>query len=103
MDTGMSFFMTFANMISQLSYSNIKLAKSLAERDALVDALRESEEKYRNIVETANEGIWIIDAEDRTTYVNKKMTEMLGYGQEEMIGRSSDGTLPMKKIRLSPD
>ena len=50
-DTGMSFLMTFANMISQLSYSNIKLAQSLAERDTLVDALRESEEKYRNIVE----------------------------------------------------
>ena len=46
-DTGMSFFMTFANMISQLSYSNIKLAQSLAERDALVDALRESEKRER--------------------------------------------------------
>ena len=46
-DTGMSFFMTFANMISQLSYSNIKLAQSLAERDALVDALQESEKRER--------------------------------------------------------
>ena len=46
-DTGMSFLMTFANMTSQLSYSNIKLAKSLAERDALVDALRESEKRER--------------------------------------------------------
>ena len=42
-NTGMSFFMKFANMLSQLSYSNIKLAQSLAERDALVDALQESE------------------------------------------------------------
>ena len=41
----MVFFMKFANMISQLSYSNIKLAQSLAERDALVDALRESEKR----------------------------------------------------------
>ncbi len=87
-DTIMSFFMKLANMLSQLSYSNIKFAQSLAERDALVDALRESKEKYRNLVETANEGIWIIDNEDKTIYVNKKMTEMLGYGQEEMIGRS---------------
>ena len=46
-NTGMSFFMTFANMISQLSYSNIKLAKSLAERDTLVSALRESERRER--------------------------------------------------------
>ena len=52
-----------------------------------MDTLRESEEKYRNIVETANEGIWILDAEARTTYVNEKMAEMLGYSQEEMIDR----------------
>ena len=46
-DTSMAFFMTFANMLSQLSYSNIKLAQSLAERDALMDALRESEKRER--------------------------------------------------------
>jgi PAS domain S-box-containing protein len=46
-NTGMSFFMTFASMISQLSYSNIKLGQSLAEREALVDALRESEKRER--------------------------------------------------------
>ena len=47
MDTGMSFLMTFANMLSQLSYSNNKLAQSLAERDALVDALQKSEKRER--------------------------------------------------------
>jgi PAS domain S-box-containing protein len=46
-DTGMDFFMTFANMISQLSYSNVKLARSLSERDTLVYALRESEKRER--------------------------------------------------------
>ncbi|MDY9927177.1 PAS domain S-box protein [Methanosarcina sp.] len=46
-DTSMAFFMTFANMISQLSYSTIKLSQSLAERDAVVDALRESEKRER--------------------------------------------------------
>jgi PAS domain S-box-containing protein len=88
LNTIMVFFMKLAGMISQLGYSNIKLSQSLAERDALVNSLRESEEKYRSVVETANEGIWIIDAEDRTVYVNKKMAEMLGYSQDEMIGRS---------------
>jgi PAS domain S-box-containing protein len=84
----MSFFMKFASMISQISYSNFRLFQALEERDVLVNSLRESEEKYRSVVETANEGIWIIDAEDRTVYVNQKMAEMLGYTQHEMIGRS---------------
>jgi PAS domain S-box-containing protein len=52
------------------------------------EKLRESEEKYRNIVETANEGILIIDDEAIITYANNKMTDMLGYTLEEGIGRS---------------
>jgi PAS domain S-box-containing protein len=47
MDTIMTFFMKFANMLSQLGYSNVKLARSLSERDALVYALQQSEERER--------------------------------------------------------
>jgi PAS domain S-box-containing protein len=46
-DTGMAFLTKLANMLSQLSYSNIKLAQSLAERESLVDALQESEKRER--------------------------------------------------------
>ena len=65
----------------------IHVARDINERKQAEERLKESEEKYRNIVETANEGIWIIDAEARTTYVNEKMAEMLGCSQEGMIGR----------------
>ncbi|MBI5248572.1 MAG: PAS domain S-box protein, partial [Desulfomonile tiedjei] len=54
------------------------------------DALKESEERYRRIVETANEGIGAIDDEFRTTFVNQRMADMLGYPVEEMIGRRVD-------------
>ena len=46
-ETGISYLMKLANMISQLSYSNTMFAQSLAERDALVDALRESEKREK--------------------------------------------------------
>ena len=52
-------------------------------------ALLESEEKYSTIVETANEGIWVVDTDARTTYVNSRMAEMLGYSPEEMMGKRS--------------
>ena len=50
-------------------------------------ALKKSESNYRRIVETANEGIWAVDPEIRTIYVNQLMADMLGYSQEEMQGR----------------
>jgi two-component system, sensor histidine kinase and response regulator len=51
-------------------------------------ALQESEQRYRTLIDTANEGVWTIDAQGRTDYVNQRMADMLGYGLEEMIGRS---------------
>ncbi len=51
-------------------------------------ALRQSEAKYRWIVETAVEGVWAVDGEGKTTLVNQQMASMLGYTIEEMQGKS---------------
>jgi PAS domain S-box-containing protein len=48
--------------------------------------LEESEHQYRQIVETAQEGIWFIDENSNTILVNKKMCDIIGYSQEEMTG-----------------
>jgi PAS domain S-box-containing protein len=45
-------------------------------------------ELYKLIIETANEGIWMIDEQNTTTFVNEKMSEMLGYEPAEMKGRT---------------
>lgn len=65
-DTSMAFFMTFANMISQLSYSNIKLSQSLAERDTVVDALLESEKRERD---RSDELAVVLDAVPVSVYI----------------------------------
>jgi PAS domain S-box-containing protein len=59
----------------------------ISEQKELEEKLRKSEAKYRNIVETANEGIWVYDTEIKFTYVNQKMADMLGYSRDEIIGR----------------
>ncbi|AAM30214.1 PAS domain S-box protein [Methanosarcina mazei] len=64
------------------------ISRDITERKKIEEKLRESEEKYRNIVETANEGISIVDAEERITFVNKKIEDMFGYSSEELIGGS---------------
>jgi len=50
--------------------------------------LRESEERFRRIVETALEGIWVLDPRGRTTFANARMAEMLGISVADMLGRS---------------
>jgi PAS domain S-box-containing protein len=60
------------------------LEQRVAERTA---ALQESEERYRRIVETANEGIWVVDANGHVSFANPKIAAMLGYTVEEMLGR----------------
>lgn len=62
----------------------------ITDKKGMESALRESHQRYRDIVETSQEGIWTTDANDRTTFVNKRMAELLGYSVEEMIGRSID-------------
>ena len=65
-DTIMAFFMKLANMLSQLGYSNIKLAQSLAERNTLVDALRESEKRERA---RSDELVVLLDAVPATVWI----------------------------------
>jgi len=62
--------------------------KDITERKLTERALEETESKYRQIVELAEEGIWVIDSKDRTIYVNQAMGRMLGYSELEMFGRA---------------
>lgn len=60
------------------------------------EATRISAEQYKQIVETAYEGIWVTDPETRTTFVNKQMADIFGYTIEEMIGQPLSTFLPEK-------
>jgi PAS domain S-box-containing protein len=51
----------------------------------LLKSMKKSEEKYRKLVEDSLEGIWVIDDETNTTFVNQSMADMLGYEIDEMI------------------
>ncbi|HEA68646.1 MAG TPA: PAS domain S-box protein, partial [Desulfobacterales bacterium] len=53
------------------------------------EALRESEEKNRVLIETMNEGLLVQDKNDAITYINNKMAEMLGYSKDEVTGRKA--------------
>ena len=58
------------------------------ERKRAQEALVRSQELYQRIVNTTNEGIWLVDADYRTSFVNPWMAAMLECSPEEMMGRS---------------
>jgi PAS domain S-box-containing protein len=63
--------------------------ENLIREQAAEAAAQESERRYRQIVEIANEGIWTLDAQGRTTLFNRQLASMLGYEPEEMAGRNA--------------
>src|SRR5205085_12336337 len=58
--------------------------------------IQESEAKYRQIVETAQEGIWIVDQAYKTVFVNDKMCGMLEYSAEEIMSRNTTDFLAVE-------
>lgn len=63
------------------------VVRDITARKLADDQLRQSEARFRTIVETASEGIWTLDNELATVSINQHMAEMLGYSIEEMAGR----------------
>ncbi len=73
--------------ISAIGFSNLKLARDFTELKRVDMALRKSEEQYRSLVETMNEGLALVDKDHRLTYVNERLCRILGYAREELIGK----------------
>lgn len=68
-------------------------------------ALRESEEKYRRIVDMASEGIWAMDVDGACTFLNARLSEILGYEREQIVGKPLSDfmfaeDLPDHRVRL---
>jgi PAS domain S-box-containing protein len=73
---------------ADLAKTNEDLQTEIAERRQAEIALRASEGRLRRLVETSLEGIWTVDVEGKTDYVNQRAAGILGYTVDEMLGRS---------------
>jgi PAS domain S-box-containing protein len=95
-ETGMAYFKKLASMISRLSYSNIKLARSLAERDALMDSLRKSQQQNEflaDIVRYAAQPIGQGYPDGRLGLVNDAFVQLTGYTYDELMSINWTKTL----------
>ncbi|HKU45231.1 MAG TPA: ATP-binding protein [Polyangiales bacterium] len=57
-------------------------------RDRAEQGVRRSEARYRQIVDTAYEGVWLLDAEGKTSFANQRCLELFGYTAAELHERS---------------
>ena len=71
--------------LAELRRRAAELEASEAEQKQAASALRDSEGKYRSIVETAMEGIFIVDDQARIIFANQRWSEIFGYRREEAV------------------
>lgn len=74
------------------------ISTDVTDKIEAVEALEVSREHYRLIVETAQEGIWMLNDNGVTTFVNQRLTDLLGYDKQEILGRHFCDFVPPAEV-----
>ena len=88
LSTVMSFLGKLSEMVAALSYGNVRLARSITEKDQLLNDLRASEERFRSYVENANDIIYSLTPGGVYSYVSPNWTNALGHEVNEIVGKA---------------
>lgn len=67
----------------------VAVMRDITERKRMEEALRESEEKYRTIIESIEDGYYEVDLAGNFTFVNDSECKILGYSKDELIGMNN--------------
>ena len=85
--TERDFLLSFSNQIA-IAIHNANLYRKL----------EESERQYRELVENAHEGIWVVDENGVITFANQRLAHILGY--DEVLGLNINELVPAEKKRI---
>ncbi len=81
----------------------LNVARDIRERKIAEKALRESEERYRSVVESSHDGILIVDHEQNIIYANAQLCRILGYPPNEIGGKKFDDFFPDSHALFTTD
>ena len=71
----------------------LSINRDVTERKRAEAALRESEHKFRTLLESMTEGLLQVDNQDRICFANDRFCEMTGYAHEEVLGQNASALL----------
>jgi two-component system cell cycle sensor histidine kinase/response regulator CckA len=74
------------------------ISRDVTEQKEAEKALRESEEKYRNILETMEEGYYQVDLAGNCTFFNEALCRNLGYSGDELMGMNYREYMPPETV-----
>lgn len=66
----------------------IETFQDFTEQKLVEEMLRDKEQQYRQLIDTMNDGLCVVDNNGQFTYINSRVTEMTGYGIEELLHHS---------------
>lgn len=82
--------------LRQLNEARAGLETQVAERTA---TLKESQEKFRALVETTSDWVWEVDASGTYTYASPKVEALLGFKPEEVVGKTPFDFMPPEEAQ----
>jgi len=84
---------------ASLSRANEQLTQEIAQRKRVAQRLKESEDRFRSLVEGTSDWIWEVDANGVYTYASPKVKDLLGYDPKEVIGKRPFDFMPPEEAR----
>ncbi|WP_291725732.1 PAS domain S-box protein [Bernardetia sp.] len=92
LDVAVSFFPIKLNE-TQETTSIAVVIRDISERKRSERKIKQSEQKYRTLIDTMREGIIVLNGKDEIVYVNERVLELLGHVQGELLGKTIDKLL----------